>query len=396
MSQTMNNIRRAEGGNTSVATKPKDFPAMLEQYKGEIARALPKHMNPDRMMRIALTSFRMTPKLADCDPRSVFAAVIQSSQLGLEVGLMGEAHLVPFGNQCQLIPGYTGLMKLARNSGLVTDIYAEAVRIKDTFSLKLGMDRSLVHEPLTAPGGFPASDEERGEIVGFYAVGVLKDGSKTFIAMSRAEVLRIRDGSKGYQAAKKYKKESIWDTDFTSMGLKTAIRRLSKWLPKSPELATALALDDNAGRQQLNVNDAIDGVFTPIPDDETGEITPVTKVEGETGKGMSLQQQWDKYDEVLAAFGKVEAENYMPREPRPQASGSAASSAAPGEKKAATKLEKLDKVVASLREATSIEALDEVYVRAEGELADAELEIALREYRKCKDAITNGGNGLFD
>ena len=115
MSQTMNNIRRAEGGNTSVATKPKDFPAMLEQYKGEIARALPKHMNPDRMMRIALTSFRMTPKLADCDPRSVFAAVIQYSQLGLEVGLMGEAHLVPFGNQCQLIPGYTGLMKLAHH-----------------------------------------------------------------------------------------------------------------------------------------------------------------------------------------------------------------------------------------------------------------------------------------
>ena len=77
---------------------------MLEQFKGEIARALPKHINPDRMARIALTAFRMTPKLGECDPRSVFAAVIQSSQMGLEVGLMGEAHLVPFGNQCQLIP----------------------------------------------------------------------------------------------------------------------------------------------------------------------------------------------------------------------------------------------------------------------------------------------------
>ena len=86
----------------------------------------------------------------------------------------------------------------------------------------------------------------------------------------------------------------------------------------------------------------------------------------------------------------------MPPEPRPKASGSTASSVASGEKKATTKLEKLDKVVASLREANSIEALDEVYVRAEGELEDAELEVALREYTKRKEVIRNGSAGLFD
>lgn len=271
--QALKNINRTAAANSE---QPQSFPAMLEQFKGEIARALPKHINPDRMARIALTAFRMTPKLGECDPRSVFAAVIQSSQLGLEVGLMGEAHLVPFGNQCQLIPGYTGLMKLARNSGLVVDIYAESVRINDKFTLKLGMERDMQHEPLTAQGGFSASDEERGEIVGFYAVGVLKDGSRTFIAMSRKEVEKIRDGSKGYQAAKKYKKESTWDTDFCAMGLKTAIRRLCKWLPKSPELATALALDENAGQQNLNVDDAINGTFSPVVDVETGEVVEVS------------------------------------------------------------------------------------------------------------------------
>ncbi len=113
--QALRNIRNTNS-NAGKETQQSNFPAMLEQYKGEIARALPKHINPDRMARIALTAFRMTPKLAECDPRSVFAAVIQSSQLGLEIGLMGEAHLVPFGGQCQLIPGYTGLMKLARTA----------------------------------------------------------------------------------------------------------------------------------------------------------------------------------------------------------------------------------------------------------------------------------------
>jgi len=416
--QALKNIRNSNSAAGKEASQS-NFPAMLEQYKGEIARALPKHINPDRMARIALTAFRMTPKLAECDPRSVFAAVIQSSQLGLEIGLMGEAHLVPFGGQCQLIPGYTGLMKLARNSGLVTDIYAEVVRLNDKFSLTLGMERNLEHTPLTSAGGFPASDEERGEVAGFYAVGVLKDGSRTFVAMGRAEVERIRDGSKGYQAAKKYKKESIWDSDFASMGLKTAIRRLCKYLPKSPELATALVIDDQAGRQKFILDDVINGSYTPVVDEETGEITEVSD------KNLSPEQQWDIYDKALAEYGKTEAENFMPMVPRPVVSGSPSSSTqrakaedkdvsigglkatatkvgdgttmfvidpAKQDRNPGTKLEKLERAVALLRAATSIEALDEVYVRAEGNVSDDELEIVMREYRKCKDAIQGQGS----
>lgn len=246
-----------------------NFPAMLKAYGTEIARALPKHMNGDRMARIALTAFRSTPKLAECDPRSVFAAVIQSAQLGLEVGLMGEAYLVPYNGTCQLIPGYQGLMKLARNSGLVEDIYAHEVRERDHFQMTLGLTRTLQHEPLKARG-FPACDDERGEIVGFYAVAVFKDGSRTFQAMSCTEVNRIRDNSSGYKAAKKYKKESPWDTEYVEMGKKTVIRRLCKFMPKSPELAAALALDDTANRgkdQGLDVEKAIEGTWAPTEDD---------------------------------------------------------------------------------------------------------------------------------
>ena len=127
--QALKNINRSQAAaNPASGDEPKNFPAMLDKFKGEIARALPTHINPDRMTRIALTAFRMNPRLAECDPRSVFAAIVQSSQLGLEVGLMGEAHLVPFKNECQLIPGYTGLIKLARQSGFVQDIYAHEVR----------------------------------------------------------------------------------------------------------------------------------------------------------------------------------------------------------------------------------------------------------------------------
>lgn len=279
MLQTLKNINRS-----SSAAEATSFPALLEKYKGEIARALPRHINPDRMARIALTAFRTTPKLAECDPRSVFAAVIQSSQLGLEVGLMGEAHLVPFKGQCQLIPGYTGLMKLVRQSGFVQDIYAHEVRTNDRFVLKLGLDRSLEHEPLAGAGGFPASDEDRGEVVGFYAVAVFKDGTRTFVAMSRKEVEKIRDSSRGYQSAKQFKKESVWDTDFVAMGLKTVIRRLCKFLPKSPELAVALAMDtiNEQGRtQNLTLNEVIDGSYAPVVDEEQEQTATGTAADAQ-------------------------------------------------------------------------------------------------------------------
>lgn len=356
--QALKNINRSVP-----ADAPKDFPAMLEKFKGEIARALPRHINPDRMARIALTAFRMTPKLAECDPRSVFAAVIQSSQLGLEVGLMGEAHLVPFGNQCQLIPGYTGLMKLVRQSGLVQDIYAHEVRVNDKFTLKLGMERSLEHEPLTAPGGFPASDEERGEVVGFYAVAVFKDGSRTFVAMGRKEVEKIRDNSRGYQAAKRFKKESIWDSDFVAMGLKTVIRRLCKFMPKSPELATALAMDavnEQGQAQNLDLKEVIEGSYAPVVDDEPGDAPDAEGADAAKPEAAP-QHAKNREPEALAAQAA-------------KAEGHGAGKGGPT----------LEAAIQSMEKAKTVDALDEAYIRAEAKFTGVELETLMREYHRIK------------
>ena len=353
MSQTLRNIQKSRQGS-SAPSNVVPFLAMLEQFKGEIARALPKHLSPDRMVRIALTAFRMNPKLAQTDPRSVFAAVIQSSQLGLEVGLMGEAHLVPFGSQCQLIPGYQGLMKLARNSGIVQDIYGHEVRINDKFDIVLGLNRTLVHEPLKK-SGFPSSDEERGTIVGFYAVAVFKDGTRTFHAMSKEQIEQVRDNSRGYQMAKKYGKESPWDTHFIPMGLKTVIRRLCNLLPKSPELAMALAMDDVNERgetQNIGIAEAIEGSWAPIIDDETGEVISTPSEQG--AKGANPER---------SASGKL-----------------------------------LQDTLASIGKAVSTDELDEVYVRAEGSFEGAELEQLLRAYRSRKTALANpssAGSDIF-
>lgn len=266
-----NTALKAIATGTAVAKRPDNFPGMLEAYKGEIARALPKHLNADTMARVALTCFRMNPKLAECQPASVFAAVIQASQLGLRPGLLGECYLIPYKTQCTLQLGYQGLLELVRRSGLVDSIGAYLVRERDTYEVRFGTDPGVRHEPYM--------DGDAGAVKFGYAVAKLKGGGTHVEVMTLDEINRIRDRSQNVQNARKYGSKTPWDTDFDEMARKTLIRRICKYLPKSNEVAVALALDNAADRggQALNVTDAIANTFVPPaidmdpPQDKTGE-----------------------------------------------------------------------------------------------------------------------------
>lgn len=281
--------------------------AALAKANNAMKAVLPKHLTPEKMSRLALSVLRTNRTLAATaqgNPESFVAAVMTAGQLGLEIGIFGEAHLVPFGSEVACIPGYQGLMKLARNSRMVVDIYAHEVRKNDKFEMAYGLQRGLKHEPLTtaqataAPGsaptsgGFPASDEQRGDIVGFYAVAELANGSRTFFAVSLAEAHKTRDASRGYQAAKKYKKDHPWDTHFEAMGRKTAIRRLCNTLPKSPELAAALAIDNAHDR---GVTAAIDADFTVLAQDDDVR-TPLVEDGSDGGTGTQGKDTGKKPD----------------------------------------------------------------------------------------------------
>lgn len=287
VAQTLDQMRQthtppAGATGTQVATRKKrsmaeimelpkkdQLPAMLDAFQGEIARALPAHLHSDRMARIALTSFRQTPKLAECEAASVFACIVQAAQLGLEPGLLGHCYLLPFKNnrknqmECQLQIGYQGLVDLARRSGQIVSLEVHAVRKNDVFRASWGLNPELVHEPNW--------DADRGDFRLAYAVAHLKDGGRHVEIMSKQEIDKIRDRSQNVQSAKKYGKQTPWDTDYEEMAKKTVIRRITKMLPKSVELAYAVHLSDRADRgaaQALTVDDAIDGIYTVIGDED--------------------------------------------------------------------------------------------------------------------------------
>jgi recombination protein RecT len=73
---------------------------LLERSKLQIARALPKHLTPERMMRMALTAYSSTPLLQQCNATTIIGCVVKASELGLELtGPLGHAYMVPRRNK---------------------------------------------------------------------------------------------------------------------------------------------------------------------------------------------------------------------------------------------------------------------------------------------------------
>src|SRR5262245_27601116 len=164
---------------------------LLTRLKPQMKSALPKHLSPERMIRIVTTTLRRTPRLLECESISLAGAVIQACQLGLEPdGFLGEFYLTPRRIQGVWnvvgIPGYRGLMKLARQSGEVDWIVPHVVHKGDEFSYAYGANPSLIHKPAAA--SFVYDDN----ITHFYAVARLHSGSTLFWVMTRPEVDQVR------------------------------------------------------------------------------------------------------------------------------------------------------------------------------------------------------------
>jgi len=194
--------------------------SMKEQWQ----MVLPQCLTPDRLARVALTQLRKTPRLQECTQGSFLTAMMTCAELGIEPNGR-HAHLIPYGKECQLIVDYKGLVELAMRSGKISRIHADIVCENDSITIKNGI---IDHEvdPL----------KERGSMVGVYAMCFFKDGTEKHEYMSKTEVELIKKRSKAGQSGP-------WVTDFCEMAKKTVFRRMSKWLPLSPEVLETVEKD---------------------------------------------------------------------------------------------------------------------------------------------------------
>lgn len=91
----------------------------------------------------------------------------------------------------------------------------------------------------------------------------------------------------------------------------------------APELGMGLMTAEELG-DVIDMKQGNDGSFSVDLDSLKTPEAAAAPVNIDTGTGeiLTLEQQWAKYDEVLATYGEKEAENFMPKEPRPVVAGS--------------------------------------------------------------------------
>lgn len=267
-------IQSAQGAQAVKAGKP-TMQQYIKQMEGEIAKALPSVITPERFTRITLSALSANKQLAQTTPQSFLGAMMTAAQLGMEPNTpLGQAYLIPYKNhgtlECQFQLGYKGLIDLAYRSGEVSIIQAQIVYENDEFAYSFGLEPKLEHRPASG---------ERGEPVFVYAMFRTKDGGFGYDVMS-VEDIRAH--------AKKFSKaygNGPWQTNFEEMAKKTVLKRVLKYAPLKSDFVRAVAADET-------VKTKLDADMSFVPDETVIEAEgyEVDERTGEVIEKMAAEQ----------------------------------------------------------------------------------------------------------
>lgn len=225
--------------NTEITTaEPKRIPPMvqlrnfLDQRIGEIKTALPAHISPERFIRVVITAAQLNPEILACDRQSLWNACMRAANDGLLPDGV-EGAIVPFKSKATWIPMYGGLLKKFRNSGEFKWVTAGLVYENDEYDHWI--DETGEHFKHR-----PADDNTGKKIRRVYALATTKDGGSFIADMSVSEVDKRRKMSRAQREDAPWK---VWPEE---MMKKTALRQLSKLLPKSSDIDSLMRRDEEA------------------------------------------------------------------------------------------------------------------------------------------------------
>lgn len=246
-------------GGSDLLNNSGDLQKYLEKSKSAIAMALPKHLNPDRMMRLAMTAFSTTPKLRECTARSILSSIVVASQIGLEPGVAGQGYLIPYKSTCTFVPGWQGLVGLLNNTGRAT-AWTGAVFEGDTFNFQLGSRPVCEHIP-----GDNFGDPDK--LIWVYACGKVNGSEQPIVeAWPIARVWKHRD---------RFNKVGNAHYSFTHKEMyarKVVLLQVLKYMPRSIELNNAIVASDAA---EMNMTTKVDdGMIIEMPVDEPEPPAP--------------------------------------------------------------------------------------------------------------------------
>lgn len=257
----MTNKIQNQANNAALTKAPekKTMQTYIKSMEGEIKKALPSVITPERFTRMVLSAISTNPKLGSCTPSSFLGAMMCAAQLGLEPNTpLGQAYILPFKNkdvlEAQFQLGYKGLIDLAYRSGEVELVQAHIVYANDTFECEFGLEPKLTHIP---------ADTDRGEPIKVYAMFKTKAGGYGFDVMSMEDVKNhAAKYSKAYGTS-----FSPWKTNFEEMAKKTVLKRCLKYAPLKSDFVRGVSQDgaikNEVSEDMYDVpNEAIEAEFS--------------------------------------------------------------------------------------------------------------------------------------
>lgn len=267
----MTSIQNQVAQNTTqpvVKTENKTMQSYIKAMEGEIKKALPSVITPERFTRMVLSAISTNPMLGACTPSSFLGAMMSAAQLGLEPNTpLGQAYILPYSNkgvlEAQFQLGYKGLIDLAYRSGEVEVVQAHIVYANDEFNCEYGLEPKLTHKP---------ADKDRGEPIKVYAMFKTKTGGFGFEVMSMEDVKNhAKKYSKAYDSS-----YSPWKTNFEEMAKKTILKKVLKLAPLKSDFVRGVVQDGSVKNElsedMYEVHDNVIEVDFDEVDTETGEI----------------------------------------------------------------------------------------------------------------------------
>lgn len=242
MGKLAQDVHRGSGQMTPVAFE-QAIGAWFAQNKRKVATLAGDLETAQKILVALIQSTNRVPRLLECTPASLHACILNSATTRLFPGAMQECAYVPFRNNksgkydATWIPMFPGLLKLMYNSGFVRSICTEVVYEADDFDFSLGSDPFVKHRPHIG------QYKDRGARVCAY-ISVKVPAGNIIIVKGMDFIEGIRKRSKASSAS-----DSPWNgtpDDYDAMARKTMIKQVSKFIPKSIELATAITLDDDS------------------------------------------------------------------------------------------------------------------------------------------------------
>jgi len=244
------------------------YQKQLNNFFGDEKKAL-------RFLSSVVWAIERTPKLKECTTESLINSFMIMAQLEfMPSSISGEAFVLPYEDKktgkliAQFQIGYQGIVTIIYSAG-AKSVVAEIVRKGDKFSIVNG---SIKHEidPFK-------SKEERGELMGAYAIITTQTGGLVEKFMRKDEILAMgakfsKSWNSEYSPWKEKNDPELW------MWRKTVLKQAAKLAPKNEKLNLAISEDN----KDSDIDDRIEAAKLETSGMKMGALETPKQSEGKT------------------------------------------------------------------------------------------------------------------